>query len=318
VDADQAAYVGGGDANYTATPTTQRQANVYGSDYMIKEVLAFDYAVAEGRAYMNVPVNGKTLIFTTSDHECGGFTLTGLHDEGDAQENGTKIRTYAGEIAKANETEATYATPINIIRGDGGDEGWFPEYTLKMFQNKYYPEPASATAKRIVVAYGSNPLTNGNSTTAGGTPGNHTPQDIWVGGEDNTGSHAVQITGRGLLDNTALTPIMADFLKLKEFKENLGKPAYRIAADSLDYITINPVPVVDQTNVSFEVKTPSPVSIELFDLAGNKIKTVISEKQYQIGKHTVSVNGANLKAGMYVVVLNINGTLKSKKLIKIQ
>ncbi|RDC61864.1 alkaline phosphatase [Adhaeribacter pallidiroseus] len=317
VDADKPTYEGGGEANYTATPSTARTANVYASDYMIKEVLAFDYAVAEGRSFMNVPVNGKTLLFTTSDHECGGFAVTGLHDEADAQGNATKIRTYAGQIKKSNALEASYATPTNLVRGDGGDEGWFPEYTLKMFQNKYYPEPSSPTGRRIVVAYGSNPLTNGNSTKAGGTPGNHTPQDIWVGAEDNTGSHAVQITGRGLLDNTALTPIMADFLKLSAFKNNLGKPAYRKATDAVG-INVSPVPVANQSSISFEVKNPSQVSVELFDLSGTKIKTVAGAQKYTTGQHSLPINGSELKAGMYVVVVNIDGVIQSKKIIKVQ
>ncbi|AWM31894.1 hypothetical protein DDQ68_03275 [Hymenobacter nivis] len=96
VEADQPVYAGGGDAGGMATPTSARATGVYGSDYMIKEVLAFDYAVAEGRALLATPTSGKTLIFSTSDHECGGFAVTGLHDEADANRNGTKIRTYAG------------------------------------------------------------------------------------------------------------------------------------------------------------------------------------------------------------------------------
>ena len=65
---------------------------------------------------------------------------------------------------------------------------------LNTFQDKDYPQPASASGR--VVAYGSNPLTNGNGTRAstgsnqGATPGNHTPQDIWVGAEDNPNTHA--------------------------------------------------------------------------------------------------------------------------------
>ena len=40
VDADQRSYVGGGEAIYGVTPTTPRHDTVYGSDYLIKEVLA--------------------------------------------------------------------------------------------------------------------------------------------------------------------------------------------------------------------------------------------------------------------------------------
>ena len=321
VDVDRPVYAGGGEANYAATPTTPRLTDVYGSDYMIKEVLAFDYAIAEGRNFMNFPVYGKTLIFSTSDHECGGFAVTGLHDEADARRNGTKVRTYAGEITKTNTAERSFATPTNLIRGDGGEEGWFPEYVLKQFQNKYYPEPASPTAKRIVVAYGSNPVTNGNSTRAGGTPGNHTPQDIWVGAEDNTGTHALQIAGRGLLDNTALTPIMADFLNLTDFKESLGNPAFRKSAETSADTTallLSPVPFKDQFDVAFVVESPSSVSVELFDEAGNKVRTMVDRRKYEKGSYSVSVNGASLKNGLYIATVTMDNKVISKKTLKLQ
>lgn len=44
---------------------------------------------------MNNATNGSTLLFSSSDHECGGFTVTGLHNEADAQANGTKTWTYS-------------------------------------------------------------------------------------------------------------------------------------------------------------------------------------------------------------------------------
>ncbi|MBC7940995.1 MAG: alkaline phosphatase, partial [Chitinophagaceae bacterium] len=254
VDVDKPAYNGGGEANYAATPTTTRTTDIYASDYMIKEVMAFDYAIAEGRTLMATPANGRTLLMTTSDHECGGFTLTGLHDEADAQRNGTKVRTYSGQIGKSVAGEVGFATPTNLVRGDGGAGGWFPDYVMNNFQGKDYPQPASATAKRIVVAYGSNPLTNGNSTTAGVTPGNHTPQDIWVGADDNTnGSHAGRISGQGLLDNTALTPIMANFMNLALFETTLGRRSATPKA-SAD-LQLAPVPFEDQFKVSFTLPT---------------------------------------------------------------
>jgi hypothetical protein len=319
VDVDKPVYEGGGDANYVATPATPRVPNVYGSDYIIKEVLSFDYAVAEGRRIMNVPVYGRTLLLSTSDHECGGLTLVGLHDEADAQQNQTKVRTYAGEITKSNPAEEAFATPNNLVRGDGGPGGWFPEYTLREFQGKYYPEPSSPTARRIVVAYGSNPLTNGNGVAAGGTPGNHTPQDIWVGAEDNTGSHAQMIAGRGLLDNTALTPIMGDFLRLNEFVENLGNPAYRRSAQPAEErVNVYPVPFEKELTVEFRVETPSRVSVEIVDGAGAKIKTLVDGKSFDAGEHGVWLDGRSLRPGLYFAVVTIDGKVVSRKMLKLQ
>ena len=124
-----------------------------------------------------------------------------------------------------------------------------------------------------MVAYGSNPLTNGNGGAAGGTPGNHTPQDIWVGAEDNTGSHAQMIAGRGLLDNTALTPIMGDFLRLNEFVENLGPSYRRSAQPAEERVNVYPMPFEKELTVEFRVETPSRVSVEIVD--GAKIKTLV-------------------------------------------
>jgi alkaline phosphatase len=316
IDADRPVYVGGGDAGVTATPATARLANVYASDYMIKEVMAFDYAIAEGRNYMGATANGKTLIFSTSDHECGGFAVTGLHDEADANKNGTKIRTYAGQVKKAVAAEAGNATPTGLVRGDGGAGGWYPEYVLKTFQGKQYPEPASATARRIVVSYGSNPLTNGNGANQTGNVGNHTPQDIWVGAEDNTGTHALQISGKGLLDNTALTPIMSDFLHLTTFSTSLGiRGGTKTSASNK--LQVAPVPFEDQFKVSFDVLTPATVSVVLFDEMGRKVATVIDQKDFSIGSHSVTIDGTRLAAGMYHASVTLNGEVISRKTIKL-
>jgi alkaline phosphatase len=178
------------------------QGNIYGSDYLIKEVLGFDYAIQQGRKLLKDKTS-QTLIFSTSDHECGAMALIGL------SENGV-IRTYAEEPLQ---TKQLAATPGKIIRGDmAGGIGWYPNYVTYDFQGKKYPKPASDDARHIVVTYASNP------SVLGGCGGNHTPQDIWVGADDNIqGKFASKITGKGMLDNTYLTKIMAEFLGLKGF-----------------------------------------------------------------------------------------------------
>ena len=329
VDSDKPSYAaGGGDANYVAMPSTARTTSVYASDYMIKEVMAFDYAVAEGRALLATPsTTGKTLIFSTSDHECGGFAVTGLHDEADLQQNGTKIRTYSGQITKSVAAEAGYATPTNLVRGDGGVGGWFPDYVLNSFQGKDYPQPASATGRRIVVAYGSNPLTNGNGTRAstgvgnsGTTPGNHTPQDIWVGAEDNANSAdptfgAQGIAGQGLLDNTSITPLMARFLGINATPFALrATPGISVATPALE---LSPVPFNGSFAVAFTLPIPGAVTVELFDELGRRVQTVLTNKDYVSGAHSVAVDGSRLCAGLYIATVTVNGQVVSKRTIKL-
>ncbi len=306
-----------GEGTYAANPTTGKTANVYGSDYVIKEVLAFDYAVAEGRKTLT-QANAKSLIFSTSDHECGGMALVGLHDEADAQKNGTKIRTYAGQITKSVVAEAGYANPTNLVRGDGGKNGWFPEYTMttSALDGKMYPEKTSATGKRIVIAYGSNPVTNGNGTKAGGSIGNHTPQDIWVGAEDNTDTHAKQLSGKGLLDNTSLTPIMADFLGLTGFITNVNAPAKRTAAEAS--ANVYPNPFTNSFNIQFDLDHTSQVSVELINELGVKIATIADNKTFSAGSHTLTYDATNIeKQSVYYTLIKVNGGLISKTVVKL-
>jgi alkaline phosphatase len=186
---------------------------IYGSDYLIKEVLAFDYAVGKGLQFAK-ETKSNTLIFSTSDHECGGTAVVALHESSNNSHPYNRVRTYAHEPKQANVTagegviKATKVTP---------GAGWFPQYKMYDFQGYKWPKPANDTAGRIVISYGSNPMVNDNGLNAT-YPGNHTPQDVWVGAQDNMdGKWAKKITGRGQLDNTDLTPIMRDFLNLKKY-----------------------------------------------------------------------------------------------------
>ncbi len=238
---------------------------IYGSDYMIKEVIAYDYAIAEGRKLLT-NTNEQTLILTTSDHECGGFGVVGLHDEADAQKNGTKIRTYSKQPTKT----AYNPTPVGITRGDSDINGWFPNYSMVDFQGFQYPK-VDSNGRRIVISFASNPTTNGNGTKIGGTPGNHTPQDILVLADDNVnGTYASRIAGKGLLDNTDLTPIMEDFLAVKlttsiiendDKKDNKGL-----------IISPNPTNSDSNVNITFELTNTSTASLSIFNSAGALVK----------------------------------------------
>ncbi len=185
----------------------------FGSDYLIKEVIAFDHAIGEGRKLLK-DSKRKTLIFSTSDHECGGLALIALHDKEIKPDSlRAAVRTYAEEPKQPGQK-----TPCINPRGVIPGAPWFPEYTYYEFQGYHWPKPKCETCRRIVISYGSNPVVNGNGRIVGSTPGNHTPQDVWVGSEDNMGGRfAGKISGRGQLDNTDLTPIMQAFLGLRVY-----------------------------------------------------------------------------------------------------
>lgn len=309
VSADKPVYSGGGDGVYAATPSTPRVPGVYGSDYLIKEVLAFDYAIAEGRELLNQHKN-KTLLFSTSDHECGGLALVGLHDVKDDQKNGTLIRTYAQQITKT--TPGANPFDGKLVRGDGGDNGWYPEYTMNEFQGKFYPVPVSDDAKRIVIAYGSNPVTNGNGNKAGGTPGNHTPQDIWVGADDNTNTHAKRISGNGLLDNTDIYPIAMDFLDLKKKKCDADVLKKNENRNVENKINIFPNPAHDNIviNLDLTIENPVVVSASVFNVQGELMNIAIPKTGIpSSGKYSFSYSTSFLPVGSYSIKLLSNNEI---------
>ncbi|MDR1876383.1 MAG: hypothetical protein LBQ84_02025 [Flavobacteriaceae bacterium] len=289
VDSDQPSYVGGGEAVYGVTPSTPRHSNVFGSDYLIKEVLAFDYSIAQARKLLN-ETNTKTLIFSSSDHECGGTAIVGLHDSNDAQANGTYVRTYAlgprqngiDASSGGSATATTVANPTNVQRGDvdfatNSPNGWYPNYTTYVFQGRteeLWPS-VDINGRRIVVAYASNPLTNGNGDVAGGTPGNHTPMDVFVGAEDNAnGEFAGKISGIGQIDNTYLTHIMEEFLLNGE-----TAGAKEVKYDSsIGSFKIYPNPSYGNVTFDISLENSSPISVSVNDMTGKLLKRINKNK----------------------------------------
>lgn len=324
VDADKRSYVGGGEAVYAATPSTARHDSVYGSDYLIKEVLAFDYAVAQGRKLLS-DGDSKTLIFSSSDHECGGTAIVGLHDQNDAQGNGTMIRTYAmgprqdGINASSGgaATATTVANPAGVERGDidfgtTSPNGWYPNYTTYTFQDRPELWPRVDTAgRRIVVSYGSNPLTNGNGILAGGTPGNHTPMDVWVGAEDNAdNAFAGKIAGHGQLDNTYLTHIMEEFLEV----DDLGlKPAGN--AKAFGKLDLFPNPAANSVNIQLTLTEKANVKIIITNIAGQVVGE-LAGKSVPAGTHSWNYNTSALASGMYLInAVSAKGKVAQKLVI---
>lgn len=325
VDADKPSYKGGGEAVYGANPNTARHDSVFGSDYLIKEVLAFDYSIAQARKLLS-ETNSKTLIFSSSDHECGGTAIVGLHDTHDAQANGTLIRTYAmgprqnGQNASSGgaATPTTVANPAGTQRGDidfgtTHPNGWYPNYTTYTFQGRTeeaWPR-VDTGGRRIVVSYASNPITNGNGTLAGGTPGNHTPMDVWVGAEDNVqGTFASQITGKGQLDNTYLTHIMADFLGLN----STGlKP---VQATKIGQLDLYPNPAQDRVAIKLVAKEALDAFVKVTDLSGKTLRTIPSAVS-KSKVHEWELSTSSYTDGVYIItVATTQGTISQKLVIK--
>ena len=285
---------------YAGRVTRDVPGPVYGSDYVIKEVLAFEYAIQAGREYLQETSNGETLIFQTADHECGGFAAVSLNDP--SRPSGS--RTYAAQPTQDGSTAPKRATPDNVGRG----AAWFPAYGMVPFQGLTFPA-ATADGNRIVISYGSNPIVNGNGANGAGGVGNHTPSDIFVGAEDNVGgAFARRITGRGLLDNTDVFPIMRDFLDVRVATTVARGPA----ASEIGLAMTGANPTAGPVAMDLTVDQARDVRVAVYDAIGRRV-AVLHDGPLAAGTHPVA-GRLDVAAGAYVVRAEADGATVARRL----
>lgn len=91
------------------------------------------------------------------------------------------------------------------------------------------------------------------------------------------------------------------------------------SANDIEILKINlknyPNPFTDATNFSFILEESSEVAIEIYDMMGRRVKSVVNAK-LAAGEHTIEVLTGDLQAGMYVYQFVCNGATTSRKLIK--
>ena len=83
-------------------------------------------------------------------------------------------------------------------------------------------------------------------------------------------------------------------------------------------MTVYPNPVVNtQTNILFKIDETSSVAVDMFDIKGRKVSSVINDT-IEAGLHKENLNMAGLESGVYFCKLVVNGELKdvSKVLVK--
>ncbi len=79
------------------------------------------------------------------------------------------------------------------------------------------------------------------------------------------------------------------------------------------FVEIYPNPATDFLNISYLLKNESYVKIQILDITGKIIKTLINEKQ-RAGDYNVFKN-INISSGLYMLRVEVNGNLFSRKLI---
>ena len=89
-------------------------------------------------------------------------------------------------------------------------------------------------------------------------------------------------------------------------------PAERGVGNSSFY----PNPAAVTTQLEYEVKKAGPVSIDLLDKDGNKLRTLLPEASQEKGAHSQTMNLSDLPAGTYFYKITTKGGTQTKRFVK--
>ena len=78
-------------------------------------------------------------------------------------------------------------------------------------------------------------------------------------------------------------------------------------------LNVFPNPANNETYLNYNLSKASDISIDIYNLLGAKIKTIVSERQ-SAGNHKTEINLENLRSGVYFVKLN---TIEGSQVTKI-
>jgi hypothetical protein len=86
--------------------------------------------------------------------------------------------------------------------------------------------------------------------------------------------------------------------------------------DNHNTINISPNPVYDYAAINLNLPQKSTVFIKVFSQTSHLIATILDRKILENGKHSFSLDANNLSKGLYVCIVEINGTVYSRKFLK--
>ena len=79
-----------------------------------------------------------------------------------------------------------------------------------------------------------------------------------------------------------------------------------------------PNPFSDNTQISYSLKSKAIVSVNVFDVLGNKIQTIVDNELQENGTHTFDFNAkkSGRSEGIYLVAVTIDGKVYTKRIVE--
>jgi hypothetical protein len=79
-----------------------------------------------------------------------------------------------------------------------------------------------------------------------------------------------------------------------------------------------PNPFNPSSTIPFHLNEANTISINLYDMLGRKIKTLVNNQSFSQGSHSIIFNAGSLSSGMYIYRLEANSTTLTRKMMLVK
>ena len=97
--------------------------------------------------------------------------------------------------------------------------------------------------------------------------------------------------------------------------QSRSEEASKAASMGMASLEISPNPLDESAVIRYELAVPGTVSLQLFDLSGRLMRTLVDREAQQDGMHQIVVHSEGLSAGSYVCKLTIGNAQLSKLVV---
>ncbi len=90
----------------------------------------------------------------------------------------------------------------------------------------------------------------------------------------------------------------------------------------IEFLKNYPNPFNPETTISFEISENGKTAVKIFNVKGQKVKTLLNEN-LEAGSHSIVWNGKNdneqqVSSGMYFYKISVNGNQKTNKMLMLK
>ncbi len=95
-------------------------------------------------------------------------------------------------------------------------------------------------------------------------------------------------------------------------KTEQAEPPAKTAFDWITHLSATPNPFHPQTVIRFQLARQTQLSLKIFDVTGRLVQTLVDNRPYPAGSHSLEWNGRNLSSGIYFYQLQTPGLPKQR------